>query len=109
MNYELAIGFPFRGPNAWRNIGLILVCFLIPFVGPMVIVGYIIGVEKILINNIHADAPAFDFGKFSIYLTRGLYPFLASMVLVLVLYALLVPVVIGFVVAFILAQHQTWA
>ena len=84
MQFSAALRFPFRGPHVRPNIGCLLVCMLIPFVGALVAIGYLVGVEKALIQNPNADAPKFDFGKFSQYLQRGLWPFLASLILMLV-------------------------
>jgi len=62
-----------------------LLCFLIPIVGPIVLLGYGIGVERALIENIAVDAPQFTFDKFGRYLSRGVQVFLANMVLTLIL------------------------
>jgi hypothetical protein len=96
-----ALRFPFRGPHAWPNIGLLLVCFLIPIIGPIVAAGFQCGVEKILVFNPDADPPRFDFGKFGTYLQRGVMPFcvslLAALVLLPVFFVLVAVAVVGVV------------
>ena len=71
MGFSDAVRFAVRGPNRWVNIGCLLVCMLIPIVGPMVASGYLIVVEKLLIRYPEAEAPRFDFGQFSMYLRRS--------------------------------------
>lgn len=109
MQFGKAIAFPFRGPNAWPNLGLVAVCMLIPVVGPIVVNGYQIVIEKRLIENLDADAPRFSFNRFSDYLTRGVWPFLAAMVATLAI----IPVVLALVGACVLGatllqDHPAW-
>jgi hypothetical protein len=85
MNVSSAIGFPFRGPHVWPNLGLVLLCLLIPVIGPIVVMGYMVGAERALAENIDAAAPRFDFGKFTFYLQRGVWPFLVGLVMGLIL------------------------
>jgi len=80
-----AFTYPFRGPHMWPNLGLGALCFLIPVVGPMVFMGYLIRAEILLLQNINADPPRFDFGRFVPYLTRGVQVFLVSLIASLVL------------------------
>jgi ABC-type sugar transport system permease subunit len=104
-----ALAFPFRGPKAWANLGGMLVCMLIPIVGPIVIQGYQVRVEKVLIENIQADAPGFDFGKFSHYLQLGLPGFLASLVLTLIMMVIFLPLGVGILLAVLFLQkHVAW-
>jgi hypothetical protein len=108
MNISSAIGFPFRGPHAWPNLGLTLVCLLIPVVGPIVMMGYLVGVERALAENIDADAPKFDFGKFAFYLMRGVWPFLVGMVLGLILVPLIWGIMVLGMGGGVLLQHHPW-
>jgi hypothetical protein len=99
MNVSAAIRFPFQGAHVWPNLGCVLVCLLIPVVGPIVLLGYIIGVQRALLALPEADAPRFDFGKFSFYLTRGVWPFLVRLVLSLAIlpfaWAIMMAAIVG--------------
>jgi hypothetical protein len=106
MQLKAALSFPFRGPSAWANLGSILVCTLIPIVGAIVISGYIIRVDKVLIENIHADAPRFDFGKFSEYLKKGVTPFLLSLILIVIILPLTYLFIGGIIVIAILLKDH---
>ncbi len=102
-----AIRFPFRGPYVWANLGCIALCFLIPIVGALVAQGYLITVEKRLIENIDADAPRFNFSRFSDYLMKGIWPFLAALVLSLFFIPIILAIVgVTFVVSLILHDHK---
>jgi hypothetical protein len=97
--------FLFGSPNKWMNLLLAGVCVLIPIVGMMVLIGWLI---EILVPRVREDWPGwegpapypdFDFGRFSPYLTRGLWPFLVSFVagfvVMIPLYLVLGLVVLG--------------
>lgn len=109
MKFSAAIGFPFRGSHAWANIGCMLVCFLIPIIGPIVADGYLVGVKKRLIENIEADAPPFDFSRFTVYLQLGLPPFVTGLILMVIAMAGMIPLGLGLVLSIILLHdHTTW-
>ena len=106
MRFSEALSFPFRGPHAWPNLGCLLVCFLIPVIGPMVCSGFLIIAEKRLIQNPLANAPRFDFSKFSVYLQRGVPPFVVSLVIGAVFALCLAPVGVVCVVLVILVKND---
>jgi hypothetical protein len=106
MELKRTIMFPFRGPHVWPNLGCVALCFLIPVVGALVAMGYMVTVEKLLIQNIDADAPRFNFNRFSDYLIKGVWPFLASLVLTLIVLPLMLLMVLAVVVAAALLQKH---
>ena len=109
MNFSSALSFPFRGPKAWQNLGCLLVCFLIPIVGPIVAHGYLIIVQKLLVDYPQADAPAFEFAKFGRYLERGVPMLIVGLIYSLVLVPLMVPLGAAFVISMILVdKHPGW-
>lgn len=79
INLQTAFGDLFKTPEKWMTLLLLSVCVLIPIVGPIVISGYLIqrfaGVRKGLPE---AD---FKFDFFTDYLQIGLWPFLCSLLL----------------------------
>jgi len=71
------------------------VCVLIPIVGPMVVLGWLVTGFWARQDENFETFPDFDFSYFGKYLERGLWPFLvafvASMVMVPLLWLLMIP------------------
>jgi hypothetical protein len=91
---------PFRfvwSSSKWFvNILLLSLCGMIPVVGVMVILGYQYQVIEALHLRRERKYPDFDFGRFSSYLVRGIWPFLSSLLAAVIS----IPMVIGFVIVF---------
>ena len=98
MNYSASISDFFKSPKWAMNMLLGGLCVLIPVVGPIVIMGWLVigfwgredeGFEKF---------PAFDFNHFGKYLERGIWPFLVVLVATLaimpVIFVLIVPMML---------------
>jgi hypothetical protein len=109
MKLKAAFRFPFLGEQRWSNLGLVLVCFLIPIVGPIVVVGYGSLVEARLIEDIHAEPPLFDFGRFSDYLRRGVAPFVAGLIMIPVFMIGMAPAMMLFLIGIVMGQQSTLA
>lgn len=84
MNYSASIRDFFASPKWAMNLLLTGVCTLIPVIGPMVVLGWLIGGFWGRGSDRAEEFPPFDFGRFSDYLTRGLWPFLVALVASLV-------------------------
>jgi hypothetical protein len=84
-NYLQNFTFLFESPNWLLNWLLVTVVFLIPVVGPIVLIGYQYEIIAWRVYYRQPGYPDFDFGKFGAYLTRGVWPFLVSLVLGLVM------------------------
>lgn len=106
MDYAAAFRFPFKGPHTWPNIGLLLVCFLIPIVGPIVAMGFVVLLEKRLLADPLADAPKFDFGRFTDYLQRGIWPFLVALVMTPIFMILYIPIFIALFALMVAFEKQ---
>ena len=78
MNYPVSITEFFKSPAWIMNLLFGGVCMLIPVVGPMVFLGWLITVVLLPPTVNMAAAPPFDFSKFGFYLDRGLWPVLVS-------------------------------
>src|SRR5262245_5604207 len=94
MRYLRAYQYITDKPNWFTNLLLTTLCSLIPVIGVIVVMGYLYEVTDSLLRR---DArrggyPDFDFGRFSAYLSRGVWPFLASLLIGLVFTAVLVPI-----------------
>ena len=96
MNYPASVSDFFKSPKWMMNMLLAAVCGLIPFIGPIVIMGWVIGGLWGRDDERAETFPDFDFGKFGKYLERGLWPFLVKLVsgfaIGIVLAIVLVPV-----------------
>ena len=97
MNYIASVGDYFKSPKWMMNTLLAGVCVFIPFVGPIVIKGWLITGFWGREDERWETFPDFDFNNFGKYLERGLWPFLvalvSSLVLAMVLCVFIVPVV----------------
>lgn len=97
MRYWDAYRFAFAHPNKWTNLLMGGVCMLIPLVGPLVLIGYLCDVlaPRPIDDGTgrlhppprppHLPYPDFKFDRFMEYLERGLWPFVVSLVVALVM------------------------
>jgi hypothetical protein len=102
VNYTASVTDFFKSPKWMMNLLLGGVCGLIPIVGPMVILGWLITGFWARRDENFETFPDFDFSHFSKYLERGLWPFLvtfvvamgASIVLVPLVWLLMIPMIL---------------
>ncbi|HEX7517560.1 MAG TPA: DUF4013 domain-containing protein [Chthoniobacterales bacterium] len=80
MNYTASISDFFKSPKWMMNLLLGGVCVLIPIVGPMVVLGWLITGFWARRDENFETFPDFDFSHFGKYLERGLWPFLVTFV-----------------------------
>jgi hypothetical protein len=92
MQYFRAYQYAFDHPKWGLNLLLAGLCMMIPVVGPIVLSGWLFEVIAAMHRRGERDFPAFDFGRFVPYLSRGVWPFLVQLVVSL----LLVPVMLLF-------------
>jgi hypothetical protein len=97
--FSAALRFPLKGEKRWVTLGLTTVCFLIPIVGPIVLLGYGVLAEKALIADPDAAPPEFDFNQFAAHLKRGVAPFVVSLLFVPILMVVIFPVMFGLIFA----------
>ena len=97
MNYFASISDYFKSPKWMMNTLLAGVCVFIPFIGPIVIKGWLITGFWGREDQRPETFPDFDFSHFGKYLERGLWPFLVTLVsglvLGMILAVFIVPVV----------------
>lgn len=104
VDYSEAFNFAFANPNYLMNLILLGIVNIIPVIGPIVVIGYFYD-DYILLLREGRPAPSdFKFDRFMAYLQRGVMPFLAALLVGLVLGMLIailvVPVmIIGAIVA----------
>jgi len=85
MEYFRSISAFFDSTNWLMNALYGAICMIIPIVGPIVLMGYHVEVLHAGRFAPNAPAPDFTFDRFSEYLKKGLWPFLAIMVMALVI------------------------
>lgn len=85
MNYAASVSDYFKSPKWTMNTLLAGVCVFIPFIGPIVIKGWLITGFWGRDDERPETFPDFDFNNFGKYLERGLWPFLVSLVSTLVI------------------------
>ena len=97
MNYTASVSDFFKSPKWMMNTLLAGLCVFIPFLGPIVIKGWLITGFWGRDDERCETFPDFDFSNFGKYLERGLWPFLVTFVsglaLGLILSIFIVPVV----------------
>jgi hypothetical protein len=94
MQYFGAYRFIFESPRWATHLLIGAVCQLVPIVGPLVLMGYIYNVLETKHRHGRDQFPPFDFNRLSVYLVRGLWPFLVSVVAALPVFLLLVPFIL---------------
>lgn len=97
MNYTASVSDYFKSPKWMMNTLLAGLCVFIPFIGPIVIKGWLITGFWGRDDERCETFPDFDFSNFGKYLERGLWPFLVTLVsgvaLGMVLAVFIVPLV----------------
>ncbi|HEX5102965.1 MAG TPA: DUF4013 domain-containing protein [Pirellulaceae bacterium] len=85
LEYLRAYNYIFENPE-WTTVllwGALMA--LLPVVGPLVLLGYIFVVIDALLESKGTRYPVLDLNRFVDYLVRGLWPFLASLVVAVLL------------------------
>ena len=93
MNYAASVSDFFKSPKWMMNLLLGGVCVLIPIVGPMVVLGWLITGFWARQDENFETFPDFDFSHFGKYLERGLWPFLVAFVASMAMSIVMVPLV----------------
>ena len=73
------------------NLLLAGLCMLVPLIGPMVVIGWLVTVFWVRADEEFENLPDFDFSQFAKYLERGLWPFLVTMVVGIAFSAVILP------------------
>ena len=94
MNYTASVSDYFKSPKWMMNTLLAGVCVFIPFIGQIVIKGWLITGFWGRDDERPETFPDFDFNNFGKYLERGLWPFLVSLVSGLVIAAVLCVIIV---------------
>ena len=96
LRYMESFQYIFTHPEWVMIVLLASVCNLIPVIGPLVMLGYQYEVVESLHRFPGQLYPKFDFGRFSQYLTRGVWPFLVGLIVGFVIF---MPLFCGFYAA----------
>jgi hypothetical protein len=105
LEYLRAYQYIFDNPD-WMMVllwGALLM--IIPVVGPLVLLGYMFVIIDALLESKGTRYPVLDLNRFVDYLVRGLWPFLAAIVLSLVLIPIYLLAWVVIVVAMLIARE----
>ena len=107
MNYAASISDYFKSPKWMMNTLLGGVCVLIPFIGQIVLKGWLITCFWSRDDERPETLPDFDFNNFGKYLERGLWPFLVTLVSSIVISMAACVVIVPFTMMFtLLGSHD---
>jgi hypothetical protein len=110
MNYMRGFQFIKDRPNWMQNVLLGAVCMLIPIIGQIVFVGYMFEVIDALHKDPeHKDYPDFDFNRFTEYLGRGIWPWLAEFLFGLIIAIPLTIIGAVIMIGFFAIAREPWA
>ena len=106
MQYMRSLQFIQDRKNWMMNILWIGLCLMsgmiIPIIGQLIMMGYFyIMIESLHKDPEHRDYPDFDINRFTEYLSRGVWPFLVSLIVGVVM---MVPIMIGYFLGFVVAM-----
>lgn len=97
MNYAASVSDFSKSPKWFMNMLLGGLCMLLPLLGPMVILGWLVTGFWGRSEEDSATFPPFEFSQFDKYLERGLWPFLvpfvAGIVMVPLIWMAMIPMV----------------
>jgi hypothetical protein len=91
VNYTASVSDFFRSPKWMMNLLLGGVCVLIPIVGQMVLLGWLITGFWARQDERSETFPDFDLSQFGKYLERGLWPFLVTFVVSMAVSIVMIP------------------
>jgi hypothetical protein len=101
IQYMRAYKYVFENPKYLGNLFMMGLCGVIPFVGGLVLGGYLWEVMETLHREGDTSYPAFDFGRFGKNLMRGLWVFVLGLIVS-------VPIAILFFVLSMLGLVAFW-
>jgi MFS family permease len=93
VNYTESVSDFFKSPKWMMNLLLGGVCVLIPIIGPIVVLGWLITGFWARQDERFETFPDFDFSHFGKYLERGLWPFLVTFVASMAVSIVMVPLI----------------
>ena len=83
IEYIRGFRFLFEDKNGWNNLLFGSILVLIPIIGPIVMMGWQMKIFQRLVERNPQPIPKFDFGDFVFYLTKGIIPFVVSLVIMI--------------------------
>ena len=106
MNYLASVTDFFKSPKWMMNMLLGGVCILIPIVGQIVVMGWLITGFWGREDEKFETFPDFDFGEFGKYLERGLWPFLVILVITMLMMPVMFLVIMPIALTAGFSGHQ---
>jgi hypothetical protein len=81
MDFGRAFTFAFQDPDWLKKVGIAALVFLIPVIGPIVLMGWGLEITRRVINNESEALP--DWSDFSAYIPKGFQAFVVSLAFML--------------------------
>lgn len=106
MRYFQSYRFAFESPKWPIHLLIGFGCQLVPIVGHMVLMGYIYDVVEARLRHGRDHYPDFNFDRLGAYLTRGVHPFLVTLVAAIPGMVLIAPFFIAFAVSTSIAERS---
>ena len=103
IEYFAAFNYFFEHPD-WVNTLLMgSICMLIPMLNGIILAGYRYEIVEMKLRFPQQLYPKFDFGRFSQYLTRGIWPFLIDLIVQMILVVPMLVVIYGSMIGIAIA------
>jgi hypothetical protein len=83
MRYLYAYQFIFISPKWLQNMLAAVVCQFVPILGPIVLTGYAFDVIEGILRDGEENYPDFDPNRLMPYLTRGAWPYIIQLIVIL--------------------------
>jgi hypothetical protein len=110
IGYLAALRFPTQHPEWLKNVVLFGLCLLIPVLGVLIQFGYAYEITELQHRRPGSIYPKFDFNRFAVYVTRGVWAFLIFFIVqtvLSVLYQILFQVTMFGTMAIVQANEET--
>lgn len=96
-----------ENPKWLQNVLFVAVCAMLPVIGPLLIMGYQFEMAESLLHGTKRGGYVdFDFDRFTKYLVRGLWPFLVSLIVGMVMVIPMIMMWMAMVMLMVLAEKS---
>jgi hypothetical protein len=106
MRYLRAYQFVFISPKWFANLGISIICGIVPVVGQIVLMGYHFEMIEAMLRDGEENYPDFDVNRLMPYLIRGAWPFIIQLVASIPLALIMVTCYFVFVGVMVTSQGE---
>jgi hypothetical protein len=83
MRYLQSYQFVFVSPKWMQNFGIAVLCQFVPILGPIVLIGYAFDIIEGMLRDGEENYPDFDANRLMPYFSRGAWPFIIQLIVIL--------------------------